>query len=483
MKIVLWIIFAVLIGSYVCAPLVDPDLWWHIVVGRWIVAHREIPTVDYWTMFGVGLPWRAYSWSNEIILAYVDGQFGIIGLLTLKAILAITLSGSLIFCLGRASGDWKFGALLGALVCFGCISNFTLRPQTLAWILFCGCLYQAHLIARNGFSAIYLVRICLLVIVWANSHITAFLGIIAVLLWLWGVVSPKSLIKIAIGSTLGLFVTPYFGGELLTLFQTSSHPFTFNTISEFEPAKLLHHSTGLFVLLLAFLVAIENFSKLRKGVLVTLVVFSLMGLMVVKFMPFAFIVVGFAFTESWKRVRIRSGNRNVIEGVLRLERLVDRLPIQGLAFVLLALVIVNLHKVFSNPINFRELPVHAMDFVQKNSLQHPILNTFGDGGYVMYRLSDTSGNTAHLVSIDGRTNVTPPEVFEEYHRALYGTEGWSDYITRVNPKTIIWPNESPLIQIMLATGNWCVVFKNGDSSRGDSVLVRSDSVLDLECLS
>ena len=74
MRIVLWLSALIAVGLYIAGPLVDPDLWWHITAGRWMIAHGEVPTVDYWNMFGVGKPWRAYSWSVEVIFAAVEGN-------------------------------------------------------------------------------------------------------------------------------------------------------------------------------------------------------------------------------------------------------------------------------------------------------------------------------------------------------------------------------------------------------------------------
>lgn len=72
MKTLLWIVIALAAGLYICGPVVDPDLWWHITIGRWIIAHRDVPVVDHWTLFGQGEVWRAYSWMIEILFALVD---------------------------------------------------------------------------------------------------------------------------------------------------------------------------------------------------------------------------------------------------------------------------------------------------------------------------------------------------------------------------------------------------------------------------
>ena len=70
MKLVLYFCTLFLIATYVCTPIVDPDLWWHIVVGRWILAEKAVPTQDYWNLFGYGKPWIAYSWFSEVFVCF-----------------------------------------------------------------------------------------------------------------------------------------------------------------------------------------------------------------------------------------------------------------------------------------------------------------------------------------------------------------------------------------------------------------------------
>ncbi|MCB0360829.1 MAG: hypothetical protein KDD44_14370, partial [Bdellovibrionales bacterium] len=54
---------------YLVSPLIDPDLWWHLTVGRWILAHQSLPIVDNWNRFALGHSWVAYSWSVEVLYA------------------------------------------------------------------------------------------------------------------------------------------------------------------------------------------------------------------------------------------------------------------------------------------------------------------------------------------------------------------------------------------------------------------------------
>src|SRR4051812_11972123 len=112
MSKILWFSFLLCIATYITGPIIDPDLWWHITAGRWILAHATVPNQDYWTMFGVGTPWRAYSWSNEIVYALADRIGGVHGLLVVKYILALSIVFTFAVSFQRLSKDWFVGALL-----------------------------------------------------------------------------------------------------------------------------------------------------------------------------------------------------------------------------------------------------------------------------------------------------------------------------------------------------------------------------------
>src|SRR5438309_11247910 len=51
------------------AVLGDPDTYWHIAIGRWIIAHREVPRVDVFSFSMQGAPFTPPEWLAEIGIA------------------------------------------------------------------------------------------------------------------------------------------------------------------------------------------------------------------------------------------------------------------------------------------------------------------------------------------------------------------------------------------------------------------------------
>ena len=49
--------------------LQDPDVFWHIRTGQWILDHMQFPTVDVFSHTANGNPWVPTEWLSEIFLA------------------------------------------------------------------------------------------------------------------------------------------------------------------------------------------------------------------------------------------------------------------------------------------------------------------------------------------------------------------------------------------------------------------------------
>ena len=125
----------ILLACCMARPLRDPDVWFHIVSGRWILSHHQVPTQDYWNMFGAGRPWRAYSWLSEILFARVERDVGLRGLVLLEIFTGFLFVASAARCYVSLSRSYIVGLLLTVLTALGCYWHISLRPQAFTWIL------------------------------------------------------------------------------------------------------------------------------------------------------------------------------------------------------------------------------------------------------------------------------------------------------------------------------------------------------------
>lgn len=483
MRILLWIALSILIGSYICIPVSDPDLWWHIVVGRWIIAHKSVPYVDYWNMFAAGHPWRAYSWSHEIIYALVDRFYGEQGLAIAQMIFAIVMVVTYQYLFGKVARNHCVGAVLGAYTAIACFAHFSLRPQTFVWMLFLAALVVADDIVEKPINRGRMLVLTVVGMLWANSHLTAILGLVGIGLWALAGNQQKPDWRKAIlacGSFfLGTLITPYLGGEWITFFSKSGHTFQFSSIDEFKPAHILQFSSG-FVVLQVCLLTILSFQTRRLlsfGRCLLCVGMLLAGMTAVKFLPFAVISLNMALAIVWREsadVTGQPATASLIDGFKRATIWFQGLhfkTIGALTFCVGCLGFVNIAHFVKSPIYGAIVPKKAVDFIETHNLRHPILNEFGSGGYLMYRFSAADGEPIHQVPIDGRTNVNQPAMWQSYEKAFWGREGWKEYIEKVAPKTIMWSQGSPFVTLLLDSPDWCRVFQTGPKARDYSVFI------------
>jgi hypothetical protein len=437
-----------------------------------------VPTVDYWTFFGQGIPWRAYSWLPEIIFAWVEGLWSLSGLMVLSFMLAGTLALVLSYTFSRLAGHYPLGLILGVYCTVATFNHFTLRPQAAIWALFALTLLVSDAAMRaKAPNRVHYGLLIAIMVVWANTHISSILGLSAIAAWSFSRVGWIHSIRLMGAGFIGTLITPYLGGEWAMFFETASHPFAFRSIAEFAPASIYQYSTVFMVLLVIYVAAAFHLkpTSMRALHLIYAGGLTLGSLAVIKMLPFAVITLAAAFASGWRVARQQDSSTvpfaGLGEGIIRLSALIEKLPREGFAFVLLAMLIVRTHNTFQTQINADIVPVDAASFIIQEELPPPYLNTFGQGGYLMYRLSNERGEPSSLVSLDGRTNIIPPKIWESFLKTLNGGIGWKDYIQRVQPKTILWKWESPLTTLLLEGSSWCMVMSRGSPSLGTVVFL------------
>lgn len=476
MRRIVSILFLLLVAVYLVGPILDPDLWWHITVGNWIWAHKEIPSIEIWNRFAVGKPWKAYSWMSEVLFYGVDHQFGVAGLLALKWIATFLLACSLAFSFYRVSARGVWSVLVAALVLAACSQNLTLRPQLIVWCIYPLVLYLGVLARQGQLLPMHLGMLVVLFAFWSNNHLTAIVGIgslIALLPWM---TSPRQAL-LAVGcAILGTLITPYLGGEWATLLSTSGHPVEFTQIAEFQPANIFQWGPAFFLMLSSLLAALLHYHPRGLPLLSLLggLGLGLGGLAFVKFLPFAAMYVGFLL--CWLLSSDMRNFGNLGEGLERFSALLLRVPRDGLAFVCLSLAVVYGAQTFRSPLQTSYIPQASLDYVLEQQLPAPYLCEFGVGGYLMYRLREPDGTIRELVPIDGRTNVMPHEIWEQYVAATEGSPTWAQLITTVRPNTVLWRKTRPLTSLLLAGGKWCEVFLPHPPQASVGVYVRRATV-------
>ncbi len=59
----------------------DPDFWWHLRIGRWMIENGRLPTSDIFTFTATGHVWTDHEYLTEILMWLTYSTFGLPALL------------------------------------------------------------------------------------------------------------------------------------------------------------------------------------------------------------------------------------------------------------------------------------------------------------------------------------------------------------------------------------------------------------------
>jgi hypothetical protein len=211
----------VLVAAVGLDALSDPDVWWHIRLGDWIIAHHQIPAGELFAYTAFGNPLVAHEWLSEVIFAALAAVGGLalvtllMGVVAWSGMFAMLLRGRM-----RGAGPvvLAVGLALGARVAEPVLGT---RPQIFTFALVCWTLWIAESYLRSGGRRLWMLPP--LFLLWANLHagFIAGIGFLVVVLaaevikqrWSFGAVAPPRRIArlaMALGaSVLAACVNPY----------------------------------------------------------------------------------------------------------------------------------------------------------------------------------------------------------------------------------------------------------------------------------
>src|SRR5579885_3688549 len=72
--------------------VIDPDIWWHLKVGDWIVEHFALPHTGILSRTAAARPWVAYSWGYEVIVSRAYAWFGLVGIGVFGSLLTVCVA-------------------------------------------------------------------------------------------------------------------------------------------------------------------------------------------------------------------------------------------------------------------------------------------------------------------------------------------------------------------------------------------------------
>jgi hypothetical protein len=448
------------------------DLWWHLAVGTWIVDHKSLPLVDFWSFTREGQPWLQHEWLADLIYSIWTRMFGVSSLVYWKWILLIatfTLLFHVVRCIGKEFISSYASVLLGMAIAAPFLD---IRPHLysqLGYVL----LLSLTLLAKR--PPLYLPLVFL---IWVNLHGGFFFGLMALSIILFVKAFPGSfaerrrsvsIVLACVGASLinpnGIYAFTY---PLKYAFDKES-PFA-KSIGEWRPpfeaggihSPLYPYAIGVFIAAVLFILLARSYRKERG-------------------MPWIELALGFltlAMSLTSRRfIPLFGISLSLLVGPVLGHLLAPRLRrIPKLIPALLATVlgIIWLAPYPLKPYSFHYLvaednfPVEICNFIETNKLSGNIFAYYDWGGYLHYR---TMGQMK--VYIDSRADT----VYDDQTLIRYSTvqgfrSGWEEIIDSSGSNYVLWPRRKEEAQMgqLVTSGRWRVLSDDAVSI----LLVRTD---------
>ena len=111
---------------------VDPDLWWHLRTGQWIVETGHVPHSDPFSFTRAGHAWVSHEWLSEVVFYELWKHGGTTALIVFSAI--ITTAGFMLLYL-RCPGKKHWAAAATVLGALASAPSWGVRPQMFTFTL------------------------------------------------------------------------------------------------------------------------------------------------------------------------------------------------------------------------------------------------------------------------------------------------------------------------------------------------------------
>ena len=423
-------------------PPGDPDTYWHLASGKWMLDHGALLHADVFSSTVNGQPYSVGEWFGEIVLyvAYLAG--GWTGLVVLRGLLVAVAA----FFLTRVALRGGTPVIVAVPVsCAALLLSeivWTDRPHLFTLALF-PLLLDLLLTARGGRLGV-LLGVPPLLLVWTNLHGGYALGLALV-----GIFTLDALLERRNWASSAFAITAItaFAASLvdpgsLGLGAAAAHataPPRF--IVEESPPDVTRPAGFVFA---AFIIGTLALALRAGGTLLDLMLLApllWLGLSAQRQMPyFAFAAVPYittALPRAW----------SPLEAWLARRRPYPRAAVVGFGAGVVAMALVGLALVPSAP-NERAYPTAALAAVRSSS--GVLLNEYDWGGYLIWRAPERP------VFVDGRLFPFLPDVFADWREAVELGPHWKDVLDRYKVAQVLLRPDRALVSALRDQG-WRVV--------------------------
>lgn len=435
----------------------DPDIFWHLRTGQWILQHHAIPRVDPFSGVNAGKPWQPYSWLFELLAIKLFHGFGLAGIVGYSGGMVLAITVAVRHLIKRLQADFSVVALLTFVTCYSLGHLFTPRPWMFTILLF---VLEIDILmyARKTGRTRELAWLPVIFALWSNLHIQFIDGLLVLglavgesIVTRWGIGEKTRLrapwLIAAFGGSLVATCANPFGWHIYRVaYDLAAQAGVMGKIQELQaiPFRDLANFCVLFLALAcaAALAWVRRFQVFEIGLLVFASVVSFRSQRDVWVMATAAAAI-LASTIVGK-------NKTTIQ----LPKFATAVAVMAAAILVLAgFRVMHVNNALLDTEIAKTLPVDAVKAVQANGYTGPLYNDFNWGGYLIWALRMP-------VSIDGRAAFYGDQVIDRSVATWGGEPDWASDPALTSAGVVIGPAKAPLTQLLRTDPHFKLVFED-----------------------
>lgn len=438
----------------------DGDLPRHLLMGKYILQNRMIPTTELFVYPYLNQPYVSHEWLTDVLFYLIYSSLGLAGLVALSALLLAT---TFTILYRNLVNTFNIRLPILILVAWGAAAtslNWAIRPHLVSMLLLAQWLLWTDSLQRRKKVPIWLFPLSMLL--WSNLHGEFIAGILVLCAYAFGWVIEymfdrtnvdlnigKNLWLALVLSTAASLINPSGIGPWLTLLGFVNNQYLMSRMIEANAPNFQNPEMQILLGLFAasiFLLSV-NQTKLSVGKGLLLAGFSAMSLLAIRNIHLYGIVAPFVLAETLGPLR-------GIPVVDRLESSLQSVEGRGKGFVWVAVAVIGFSSaaLVSNRTQslyqFTEpaFPVQAVAWLESNPHQGNMFNDLNWGGYLGLHLWPHQ-----LAFIDSMADTTG-QVTRQYESVITLQGDWQEILKQYNIRLAILPPQWLLTKELISQG-------------------------------
>ena len=475
---ILVFVFLLLIFSVSAQPVSDPDFWWHLKTGEYIVDTRSIPHTDIFSTLRFGSEWVTHEWLSEVFMYGVFRVLGFGGLIVVFSLLITVAFGIAYQRCRQLARDRYIPGFVLLLAAAATLPTWGVRPQMFS-LLFAS-IFISFLDRYSRTEAMPSIWwLAPLMVLWVNLHAGFALGLGLIVLTIVGLLLDYLLVHQYSFPEVWRHIRPLsllliicVAAVCLNPNGTRIYSYPFETLSshammqyieewrspdfhnpQFQLLSLLFFTTFSALALSSkrvrpsqlLLLAATGWATLRSGR--NVVFFSLVAMPLLA--EHSWILIN---DQPWgSRFHINDDRERAGRPA---GKLILNILLFGVALGVGALAVGS--AVRRQPaVETQEFPAAAINFIRQQKPPQPIFNEYTWGGYLIWKLYPD-----YRVYIDGRADVYGDKFVQEFLGIHDGNQAWRERLDTYGVRTVLVKPNVALASLLRQDDGWQKVFED-----------------------